>query len=83
MVHAVVVAFHPEVDRFVAALRATARQVDAVVVVDNGGAASRVGEFLRDHRHESDCTLLPMQGNVGVAAAQNAGIEHVLSAGAD
>jgi rhamnosyltransferase len=83
MVHAVVVAFYPEADRFVAALRATAKQVDAVVVVDNGGGASPVGEFLRDHRHKTDCTLLPMQGNVGVAAAQNAGIEHALSAGAD
>jgi rhamnosyltransferase len=76
------VAFHPEAERFVAELRALATQVAGIVLVDNGGPESTVGELLRVHA-VSGCVLLGQQGNDGLAAAQNAGIEHALAAGAD
>jgi rhamnosyltransferase len=81
-VHAVIVAFHPEEDRFLAALETAARQVSAVVVVDNGNPASRVRDLVR-RSYVPGCTLLSMETNVGVAAAQNAGLRQALSAGAD
>jgi rhamnosyltransferase len=82
MVHAVIVSFHPEGGRFIAELRALARQVAAIVLVDNGGPDSKVGELLRT-QPIPDCVLLPQRANDGLAAAQNAGINHALSAGAD
>jgi rhamnosyltransferase len=81
-IHAVIVAFHPEEERFMAAVRATLAQVGAVIVVDNGGPGSRAGELIRQ-RGLPGCTLLRMDVNTGVAAAQNVGIQHALSGGAD
>ncbi len=71
MIYAVVVAFHPEPARFAELLGAVAGQVDAVIVVDNGRDAVAPG-----------CRVLQQPGNVGIAAAQNAGIRAALDAGA-
>ena len=81
-IHAVIVAFHPQTDRFVAALGAVLPQVAAAVIVDNSGPGSPVDALVREHAPQR-CTLLSMSGNTGVAVAQNAGIRHALSAGAD
>jgi rhamnosyltransferase len=79
-VHAVIVAYQPEEERFLAALRAVLPQVAAGIVVDNSGPGSRVGALIRGMGR---CSLLPMNGNAGVATAQNAGIRHALAAGAE
>jgi rhamnosyltransferase len=79
-IHAVIVAYQPEEDRLLDALRAVLPQVAAAVIVDNGGPSSRVSGLIRGMDR---CTLLPMNGNTGVATAQNAGIRHALSAGAE
>lgn len=71
MVHAIVVAFHPDPDRFSLAIGALSAQVDAVIVVDNGGDAVAPGH-----------TVLRQASNVGVGAAQNIGIRAALDAGA-
>jgi rhamnosyltransferase len=80
--HAVIVTFHPEGERFVAELRALASQVAAIVLVDNGGPDSKVGELLRANPIPG-CVLLAQRTNNGLAAAQNAGIQRALSAGAE
>lgn len=82
VVHAVIVTFRPESGRLLSALRALGPRVAAIVVVDNGGPDSQVGELLRAQPIPG-CILLQQQTNDGLAAAQNAGIEHALSAGAD
>jgi rhamnosyltransferase len=71
LVYAIVVAFHPDPDRFSSAISVLSAQVDSVIVVDNGGDAIASG-----HK------VLRLDSNVGVGAAQNAGIRAALEAGA-
>ena len=71
MIHAVIVAYHPEPARFSGLLRALTGQVDGIVVVDNGNGVDAPG-----------CVVLPQRENVGIATAQNTGIRAALGAGA-
>ena len=72
-VAAVVVTYRPEAEATSALLRALAPQVRDVVVVDNGSPDATV-EILRAITTEVGATLLPLGSNLGIAAAQNAGI---------
>lgn len=78
---AVVVTFRPEGDcaELVSEL---ARQCDDVVVVDNGSGPETVQQ-LSATCHAAGAHFVPLDENVGIAAAQNIGIEVADSLGAD
>jgi rhamnosyltransferase len=70
---AVVVTFRPDAAATNALLKALAPQVRDIVVVDNGSPESTT-QSLREITSEVGATLLPLGSNLGIAAAQNAGI---------
>ena len=75
---AVAVTYHPDVADFSRLLGALRPQVAAVVVVDNGSPdTAELAALLGD-----DDVFVPLGANRGIAAAQNAGIEHALRLGA-
>ena len=74
---AVVVAYRPDVEVFRCVLTATAAQVEAIVVVDNGRGAG-----LETIDWTDRLTRIDMHGNAGIAAAQNAGMRHAFASGA-
>ena len=80
-VHAIVVTYHPNRHTLVALLDATERQVDRVLVVDNGSAESQT--WLREIGDARGHELLLLDQNVGVAAAHNLGIAKARALGAD
>lgn len=71
---AVIVAYGPDFACFDALLNAVFPQVDGLVVVNNGGAGTiRLPDIFQDGSSRS--CVLQMTRNVGVAAAQNSGID--------
>jgi rhamnosyltransferase len=79
---AVLVSYHPDVAAVAAAVgRLRACQVD-VVVVDNGSGADTVGA-LREVVEPAGGVVIALPDNMGVAAAQNAGIRHAATQAAD
>jgi rhamnosyltransferase len=80
VVGAVVVTFRPELGKLSRLLDRLGRQVDSIVVVDNGPDAS-VGEWMRQQHGGAKASYIPLLENVGIAAAQNRGIRHVLERG--
>lgn len=70
---AVVVTFHPEVETLSALLKALRSQVNSVIVVDNGSGENFVG-WLEQFHSQGVHGLFPGT-NIGVAAAQNAGVD--------
>jgi rhamnosyltransferase len=70
---AVVVTFHPEFDVLSALLSALKTQVDSVVVVDNGSGENFVGWL--DRFHSQGVHGIFLGTNIGVATAQNAGVD--------
>jgi rhamnosyltransferase len=76
VVAAVLVAYHPTPSVLQRVIEAVERQVDVIIVVNNGG-------FYPDEiRNFAKCTLLDLGHNAGVAAAHNAGILHAKGLGA-
>jgi len=71
---AVVVTYHPERERLLALITALAPQVDATVVVDNGSPEDTVS-WLREESVIGKFNLEALERNLGVAAAQNRGID--------
>lgn len=78
---AVVVTYHPDVDVTSALVAALARQVDAVVVVDNG-SPPETAAALAGAAHAAGGALVALDVNRGIAAAQNIGIAHARELGA-
>lgn len=76
-VFAVVVTYRPDLDRLAMLLQALAPQVSAIVIINNGGDASAIGELVRS-RTSSACILVTKKRNIGLAAAQNEGIDLAL-----
>jgi rhamnosyltransferase len=74
---AVVVAYRPEPARFARVLQALSAQVNATIVVDNAQGAGLDGVAFGGALERID-----MQGNAGIAAAQNAGLRHAFELGA-
>lgn len=75
---AVVVTYRPDLTATSVLLRALAPQVARLVVVDNGSDPAQVVEL----RTEVDAVggqLLDLPGNIGIAAAQNLGVERARS----
>jgi rhamnosyltransferase len=80
-VHAIIVTYHPDTDRLTALLDSIGSQVAGVVLVDNGSAEVR--SLLADAARKRGFELLPLEHNVGVAAAHNLGIAKARTVGAD
>ena len=76
---AVVVTFHPGPD-LAANLDLLSRQVDHIVVVDNGSSVETVSllDLLEEQR---SCTILRNGMNLGIAAALNHGCQHAVENG--
>ena len=70
---AIIVTFHPEQDA-IEGFRLLRSQVDDLVVVDNGSESEMVERF-RASSHELNFKLIEVGENIGIAAAQNIGIE--------
>lgn len=80
-VTAVVVTWHPEPERLARLCAALLSQTGRVVVVDNGSAAHELA-CARAARSDGALELIELGRNMGVAAAQNRGIERALAMGA-
>jgi rhamnosyltransferase len=77
---AVVPTFHPD-EGVVERLRALARQVDRVIVVDDGSGAS--ADDVLGRAEASGIEVQRLQRNSGIAAALNVGVRAALAEGAD
>lgn len=80
MICAIVVTYHP--DDVAALLAELGKQCDDVVVVDNGSGTETQAR-LREICIQTGATLLALDTNVGIAAAQNRGIDYAREHGAD
>ena len=74
---AVIVTFYPDADVVAAEIAACREQVQTVVVVDNSPDLP----WFHPPVHGDSVVYLPQAGNVGLAAAQNAGIAHARATG--
>ena len=79
--HAVVVTFHPDLVILEATLTSLAVQVDGIVVVDNGGSEA-VRRHLQALAERSAIVHRRQERNIGLAAAQNLGVEVARQCGA-
>jgi rhamnosyltransferase len=77
-IYAIIVAYYPDTDRLKRLCSSLRGQGIHVLVIDN----SEPGELNKNFRHE-ECTIIAAGRNLGIAAAQNTGIEHALARGAD
>ncbi|MDK3021825.1 glycosyltransferase family 2 protein [Cupriavidus taiwanensis] len=81
---AVVVTFNPDEPVFRRLLQATLRQVETVVVVDNGSVRVDVAAMCcSEDAGAGRVRYVPLGTNLGIAAAQNRGIEAARAAGAE
>ncbi|WP_427310845.1 glycosyltransferase family 2 protein [Cupriavidus sp. H39] len=81
---AVVVTFNPDEPVFRRLLQATLRQVGTVVVVDNGSVGIDVAAMCSsEDAGAGRIRYVPLGTNLGIAAAQNRGIEAAKAAGAE
>ena len=69
---ATVVTYNPNLEELSRLLKALKNQVSHIIVVDNGSAIE-VKSFLVN-RNDSSVHFLPLNNNLGIATAQNAGI---------
>lgn len=76
---AIVVSYNPEIEVLTALLTSLSVQVDMLILVDNGGAASLVDDLCALH----DIKYVPMGNNAGLGAALNAGFQIAVSGGAE
>lgn len=76
-VASVVVTYRPEVEQLSMLLKALRESTQWLIIVDNGSAMD-LGELMDD-----DDVFIPLHDNLGLAAAQNIGIERALQLGAE
>jgi rhamnosyltransferase len=83
-VSAVLVSYNPDLKTLCAAIEAILLQVSAVFIVDNASANFSVA-WLEKFTNETTTKLhlLPQKENLGIAAAQNIGIEQAMQLGAN
>lgn len=78
---AVIVSFNPQKKALLDLLAALLPQVDFAVLVDNH-SATKISSFV-EISFFNNLDIISMDENVGIAAAQNAGIERAMAFGAD
>lgn len=78
---AIVVTFYPDLEVLKQQLYVLARQVDHIVVVDNGSSID-LGQWLGEQCLTDVITLLSLDHNYGIAKAHNLGIAHARDCGA-
>lgn len=83
-VSAVLVTYNPEMEALCAAIQAVSTQVSDIFIVDNASSNFSL-EWLGEFKGQAAARLhlLPQKENLGIAAAQNAGIEQAMKLGAD
>lgn len=81
-IHAIIVTYHPLIEKLGDLLDALEDQVDAVIVVDNASSAD-VRSWLEQSAGARELQLLLLPRNVGVAAAHNLGMDRARERGAD
>jgi rhamnosyltransferase len=79
---AIVVTFNPEIETLKRLCKSLSGQVQAIVVVDNGSHNFSEFSGLLHTFCAAGCTVLPQLTNLGIAKAQNIGIETARSFGA-
>ncbi len=79
-VTAVVVTYHPG-ENCAVLLRQLSQQCGSVIVVDNGSTQEEL-RALRGWATETECDLIEVGSNTGIAAAQNLGVERARARGA-
>ena len=75
---AIIVTYYPDLEKLDVLLSALAEQTSAIIIVDNH---SKRELQVYVNAHWESVLLLPLQRNVGVAAAQNRGIEAAIDRG--
>ena len=80
-IHAVVVTFNPDLVILNFTLTSLAPQVDGIVVVDNGGSEA-VRRHLQALAERGEIVLVRQTRNIGLAAAQNLGVDVARQRGA-
>lgn len=79
---AVIVSYHPELNRLLCLLESLGSQVQCAVVVDNGSSESVV-TWLKSLTLPVPLRVIPLRENLGIARAQNEGIQVARQNGAD
>ncbi len=80
-IHAIVVTYNPELDVLSRELELVIPQVDKIWLVDNASSSS-LATWVDDLGLHAKLELVRMPSNLGLGAAQNAGIQLACSAGA-
>jgi rhamnosyltransferase len=75
---AVIVTYHPDIEALRRQLKLIARQVQAIMLVDNASLTAEQLNGLTEIAQVQKC-----ESNVGIAKAQNIGIQKAIAAGAD
>lgn len=79
----VVVTYHPNPRQWPTALEALCDQGDLVVVCDNSEAVTTSAFIEKSCAENEKSSFISMQGNKGIAAGQNKGIEWLIQRGCD
>ncbi|MFT8897858.1 MAG: glycosyltransferase family 2 protein [Acetobacter sp.] len=74
---AVIVTYNPDIPLLDAGLTALAGQIDGGIIIDNGSGNVEAVQALAAQR---DLSFVALHENIGLAAAQNAGIRHGMDA---
>lgn len=78
MIHGVFVTYNPDVDLLSKAIESIRRQVDHLFLIDNSPGSSKIDCFAAE-----DITVVILGANLGIAAAQNVGIQRAIACGAE
>lgn len=79
MISAVYVTYNPDLDVLNASITSIMHQVEKVIVVDNSPVPFETIKI----KDSEKCIFIPLQDNIGIAAAQNIGITKSLEDGAE
>ncbi len=77
---AIVVTYHPHLELLRQNLVACRAQVDRLIIVDNGSSLAAL-EYINTLTRDIDCIIIQLGKNLGVAAAQNHGINRARADG--
>lgn len=82
IISAIIVTYNPHEDTLLRLLRSLHNQVQTIVIVDNS-AHTKLTLKVLDQIHSSNLKYIPLKKNMGIAYAQNIGIEWSITQTAD